>query len=160
MLQHERKGIDVCYGNQRDLTHGNIPSAPCWSLLLVCVFLFSIGRKKMFMVSVILHIVSTISIAFVPSFPILGLLYCISGMSGIAIWGNAYVVGRKLRSKQPGTKLLLLSVPGVPSHDATITWHVIWNVVECVVDQHSLTHSMHSVTGVGDVWFRWRGLLL
>ncbi|XP_046545845.1 organic cation transporter protein-like [Haliotis rubra] len=56
----------------------------------------SIGRKKMFMGSVILHIVSAISIAFVPNFAILGLLYCINGMSGIAIWGNAFVVGVEL----------------------------------------------------------------
>ncbi|XP_046545833.1 organic cation transporter protein-like [Haliotis rubra] len=69
-------------------------------LLVGSVLLLSpadfIGRKKMFMGSVILHIVSAISIAFVPNFAILGLLYCINGMSGIAIWGNAFVVGVEL----------------------------------------------------------------
>ncbi|XP_046325540.2 organic cation transporter protein-like isoform X2 [Haliotis rufescens] len=55
-----------------------------------------IGRKKMFMASIILHIVSAISIAFVPSFAILSLLYCINGMSVIAIWGNGFVVGVEL----------------------------------------------------------------
>ncbi|XP_071115287.1 organic cation transporter protein-like [Haliotis cracherodii] len=65
---------------------------PAYGLCLIC----SIGRKKMIMVSVILHIVTAISTAFVPSFQFLGLLYCINGMSGMAIWGNAFVVGVEL----------------------------------------------------------------
>ncbi|XP_046582562.1 organic cation transporter protein-like [Haliotis rubra] len=65
------------------------------SVLLVSPSDF-IGRKKMFMVSVLLHIVSTIVTAFSPSFAIIGILYFIIGMSGIAIWSNAFVVGVEL----------------------------------------------------------------
>ncbi|XP_071115010.1 organic cation transporter protein-like [Haliotis cracherodii] len=65
------------------------------SVLLVSPSDF-IGRKKMFMVSVLLHAVSTIVTAFSPSFAIIGILYFINGMSGIAIWSNAFVVGVEL----------------------------------------------------------------
>ncbi|XP_046545783.1 organic cation transporter protein-like [Haliotis rubra] len=54
------------------------------------------GRKKMFMVSVTLHVVSTISAAFVSNFTSLGLIYCMIGMSCIGVWSNSFVVGVEL----------------------------------------------------------------
>ncbi|XP_071113404.1 organic cation transporter protein-like [Haliotis cracherodii] len=55
-----------------------------------------IGRKKMFMVGVLFHIVASISISFATSFAVFAFLMFFNGMSSTAIWMNGFVVGVEL----------------------------------------------------------------
>ncbi|XP_067674282.1 organic cation transporter protein-like [Haliotis asinina] len=55
-----------------------------------------IGRKKMFMLGILFHIVASISMAFAPSFAVFTSLMFFNGMSSTAIWMNGFVVGVEL----------------------------------------------------------------
>ena len=52
------------------------------------------GRKRVMLVAVLLHVVTALSMAWVPYFPLLCVMCWLNGMSVMGLYTNAYVIGK------------------------------------------------------------------